>query len=274
MDIKMFPLVDTIQLLDISDAEYFSDKYRNYISNSRLKLINPDQGGSPELYKEGLGGGSTDSLLLGSTVHGIVLQPNDFVIAPLTTRPTAKLGMMADELYPKYCEKNAVTTEEVVEASNKINYYKDKMNAERVADVISKCTDYWNGRRDWIARSSDTREPFFLDAKMYHAATECIRSVENNSQIQKLLHPTGIIEEPFVLNEGTLLMDVQAIVDGQEVLLKLKAKLDSFTIDVESNTLYLNDLKTTGHILADFGEGSYKSFRYNRQMARYWPFIQ
>ena len=50
----MTPLLDTIKLLDISDEEYFGSGYAEYISNSRLKLINPDQGGSPQLYKQGL----------------------------------------------------------------------------------------------------------------------------------------------------------------------------------------------------------------------------
>ena len=63
--IKLRPLLDTIKLLDISDEEYFGSNYRDYISNSRLKLINPDQGGSPELYKQGLGSSISDSLYFG-----------------------------------------------------------------------------------------------------------------------------------------------------------------------------------------------------------------
>ena len=37
--IKITPLLDTLQLEDISDDEYFSKKYSNYISNSRLGLL-------------------------------------------------------------------------------------------------------------------------------------------------------------------------------------------------------------------------------------------
>ena len=37
--IKITPLLDTLQLEDISDSEYFSKKYSNYISNSRLGLL-------------------------------------------------------------------------------------------------------------------------------------------------------------------------------------------------------------------------------------------
>lgn len=266
----MTPLLDTMQLLDISDEVYFSKKYGNYISNSRLKLMNPDQGGSPELYKRGLDeGGMTESLLRGSAVHCIVLQPNDFVIAPLTNRPTAKLGLMADALYGDYCEKNAVTDAEITAASNKVDYYRNKLTPEIMESVRTKCEPFWNGKRDWLSRSQETREPIFLDGKSWDVVTSCITSVEHDAAIQQLLHPKGVLEDPIVLNEATLLMDVLATVDGQPVTLKLKAKLDSLTIDKENNRIVLNDLKTTGHILADFGNGSFVKFHYARQMAMY-----
>jgi len=41
-------LTNSIQLLNLSDEEYFSDIYANYTSNSKLKLINPLEGGSPK----------------------------------------------------------------------------------------------------------------------------------------------------------------------------------------------------------------------------------
>ena len=53
-EIILTPILDSIEFIGMSDEEYFSDKYSNYISNSKLSLINPIQGGSPELYKEGV----------------------------------------------------------------------------------------------------------------------------------------------------------------------------------------------------------------------------
>lgn len=272
----MIPLLDTIQLLDISDEEYFGPKYTNYISNSRLKLINPTQGGSPMLYKQGLGSSNaSEALFRGSGVHCLVLQPDDFALAPLTTRPTAKLGFVADELYKAFKSKWTVTDEEIIAASTKIDYYKDKMTPERITDVRTKCQAYWEGRADWESKVGTGKEPIFLDPKSYEIVTSCVKSIDSHKGIQALLHPKGITEEPIVLNEGTLLMDVRAIVDGREVILKLKAKLDSFSINRETNTLVLNDLKTSGHILADFATNSYVNFHYSRQAARItWPFIQ
>ena len=53
--IKLTPLMETIHFVEMSDEEYFSEKYADYISNSKLALINPEQDGSPEIYLEGLG---------------------------------------------------------------------------------------------------------------------------------------------------------------------------------------------------------------------------
>ena len=47
--ITITPLVDTLRLEDIDDSIYFSKQYADYISNSRMSLINPAQGGSPKL---------------------------------------------------------------------------------------------------------------------------------------------------------------------------------------------------------------------------------
>ena len=68
-DVKIKPLLNTIQRLKISDEEYFSKKYRNYISNSRLKTINPNEDGCPSTYRNGLTNETTTSLQLGSAVH-------------------------------------------------------------------------------------------------------------------------------------------------------------------------------------------------------------
>lgn len=52
-DIELVPIVETLQLLKITDEEYFSSKYKNYISNSRLRLLNPQQDGSPDKFFTG-----------------------------------------------------------------------------------------------------------------------------------------------------------------------------------------------------------------------------
>lgn len=272
-EFKIEPLLDTLQFLDISDEEYFSSKYRGYISNSRLKLINPDEGGSPIIYKEGLSKHSSvsDSLYFGSAVHEMILQPNEFEPV-LCTRPTAKLGFVMDTIVD--CRKKGMSIyNSIVEASDKIDYYKGKITPDIIYNnILKKGLEYYLLKINYSDSPGIT--PIFLNDKDNLKLNECLISVKKNKSIQKLLYPTGIITEPIVVNEGTILMDVKVTVDGHEVILKLKAKLDNFTIDFDSNSLVLNDLKTTGHYLSKFEE-SFEKYHYYRQMGMYsWLLLQ
>ena len=48
---QIIPIADSARRLKISDDEYFSPSYGEYISNSRLKYINPDEGCNFQLFK-------------------------------------------------------------------------------------------------------------------------------------------------------------------------------------------------------------------------------
>ena len=271
-NVKLIPLLDTIQLIEMSDEEYFSDKWAGYISNSKLALINPDQDGSPQIYKEGLSKHPkySDSLVFGSAVHELVLQPKEFAVVNNVDRPTAKMGAMADELYKTFLSnKGVVSDKDIIAASDKIDYYKGKMDSIKIENVKDKCINYWWDRRDWETGHNNLgTEPIYLDPKSREKLQLCLASVEANKEVQDLLHPKGVFEEPISMNEAALFMDVKAEHEGKETILKLKGKLDNFTIDTETNKVVLNDLKTTGHWLIDFGD-SFKKYHYNRQMAMY-----
>lgn len=271
-NVKLIPLFDTIQLIEMSDEEYFSDKWAGYISNSKLALINPDQDGSPQIYKEGLSKHPkySDSLVFGSAVHELVLQPKEFAVVNNVDRPTAKMGAMADELYKTFLSnKGVVSDKDIIAASDKIDYYKGKMDSIKIENVKDKCINYWWDRRDWESGHNNSEiEPIYLDPKSREKLQLCLASVEANKEVQDLLHPKGVFEEPISMNEAALFMDVKAEHEGKETILKLKGKLDNFTIDIETNEVVLNDLKTTGHWLIDFGD-SFKKYHYNRQMAMY-----
>lgn len=268
-NVKITTLPDTIQLIEMDDEEYFSDKWAEWISNSKLALINPDQDGSPEIYKEGLGKHQkySDSLVFGSAVHELVLQPESFILAENVDRPTAKLGAMADELFENYL--NDLTDDKyIIAASNKIDYYKGKMDKIKIQNVLDKCEEYWESKEKWHKNYSGDKEPIFLDSKSREKLKLCLSSVNSNQEIQDLLHPKGVLEDPISMNEAALFVQVKAEYNGKETILKLKGKLDNFTIDTETGEVTLNDLKTTGHKLIDFKD-SFKKYHYNRQMAMY-----
>lgn len=269
-EIVLTPILDSIKFIEMSDEEYFSDKYSEYISNSKLSLINPVQGGSPEMYKEGLKEHQqfSDSLTFGSAVHELILQPESFFLEESVDRPTARMGAMADVLY-KYFVEGGVSVEDVIEASDKVNYYKGKMDDIKIHNIFEKCTPYWEQRKNFEDNTLDeVKEPIYLDPKSRDKLKLCIESVNNNKEIQDLLHPRGLLEEPISMNEAALFMNIKASFEDNETILRLKAKLDNFTIDLENNHIVLNDLKTTGHYLAKFSV-SFEKYRYFRQMAMY-----
>lgn len=268
-DIKLTPLPDTVQLIEMDDEEYFSDKWSEWISNSKLALINPDQDGSPEIFKEGLSKHQkySDSLVFGSAVHELVLQPESFILVDNVDRPTAKMGAMADELFENYLN-DLMDDAYIIQASDKVNYYKGKMDEAKIMNVRYACDTYWEDRDNWHRNYKGTKTPIFLDPNSREKLNLCLASVEANQEIQDLLHPKGLLDVPKSVNEAALFIQVKAEYNGKETILKLKGKLDNFTINFETDEVVLNDLKTTGHWLINFKD-SFEKYHYNRQMAMY-----
>ena len=266
-EIKLTPLLDTLQLIKISDTEYFSPKYGEYISNSRLGLLNPRQGGSPESFFTGFKDeGFISSLVIGSAVHELVLQNESFELAPALGKPTAKMGAMADELYPVWLE-HPIRTSDITEASNKINYYKGKLTPDRIKQVNEQCIPYWKARKKLVSNSN--KELIYLDDKSRDTVYNCVEALTNNPQVQELLHPSGLIDAPISLNENALLLDVQAeCPNGKTFIMHLKAKLDNFTIDLESDTVVVNDVKTIGKVVSEI-DSNISKYHYSRELAMY-----
>ena len=266
--VKLEPILESIRFIEMDDATYFSKEYSDYISNSKLSLINPEQEGSPEKYLNGIATTYSDSLTLGSAVHEMILQKDLFEVAEGVERPTGKLGAVADELYKTYKKnKNNITEEDVIKASDKISYYKGKMTKDRINKVIESCSSYWADRDLWES-VENKKEPIYLDLKSRTKLAGCISSVERNKNIQNLLYPEYILTEPLSENEAALFLDIKASYDGKETILKLKSKLDNFTIDFDDEVVTLNDLKTTGHYVEEF-KNSFIKYHYSRQMAFY-----
>lgn len=266
-EIKLTPLLDTLQLVKISDAEYFSPKYGEYISNSRLGLLNPRQGGSPESFFTGFKDeGFIPSLIIGSAVHELCLQPEYFELAPSLSKPTAKMGAMADELYSIWLE-HPIRVSDITEASNKVNYYKGKLTPERIKQVNEQCIPYWKARRQLVSNSD--KEIIYLDDKSRDTVYNCVEALNNNQQVQELLHPSGLIDAPTSLNENAILLDVQAeCPNGKSFIIHLKAKLDNFTIDLESDTIIVNDIKTIGKVVSEI-DSNINRYHYSRELAMY-----
>ena len=268
-EIKLEPLLDTLTLTKIPDEIYFSEKYSKYVSNSRLGKLNPKQGGSPEqFFAPFVSSGYSAALELGSAVHELTLQPEYFELADDLGKPTAKLGAMADTLYPIFV-KSDITSEDVIEASNKVDYYKGKMTSDLIKKVLTSCKPYWEKRSSTELDITRNKELIHMDTRSMEVVRSCVEALKNNTQVQKLLHPEGLVTKPIIANEQAILMDVKAICpNGKEFILHLKSKLDNYSIDLDTNTIVVNDVKTIGKILSEF-DNNIARFHYSREMAMY-----
>ena len=264
--IRVSPIMDSLVIDKITDEVYFSEKYADYISNSRLKLINPDQGGSPEQYFEGFSEIYSDALIQGSAVHELVLQPEYFELVETINRPTGKPGFISDIVYKKTV---LPTDEEIIVAAKEVDYYGGNLNAIQMKELKAKVLPYCEQRMNYEARYTGDKELIFLGEAMREKVKACVSNLLGNSEIYSLLHPTGLLTNPISENEQAILVDLDINVEGHEpIVLKLKAKLDNCTIDKENNKLIINDIKTHGRKIGEFGD-AVNNWRYMREMAVY-----
>lgn len=267
-DIKLTPLLDTLRLQKIDDDVYFSKKYSHYISNSRLSLLNPDQGGSPEKFFNGFTPTYSDAFSLGSNVHALILQNDLFQLVEEVNKPTAKLGAIADELYPIFKERN-VEYDDIIKAATKIDYYKGNLNEKKLEKVLESCLPYWDSRMHFESTYDGDKVLIYSDPKSRETVRNCVEALNSNSTVQNLLHPTGILNDPISRNEQAILLDIEVQVPNKEKFsLSLKAKLDNYTIDFDTNTITVNDVKTIGKILSEMNN-NISRFHYNREFAVY-----
>lgn len=269
-DFKIIPVIDSIKRLDIDDNVYFSSKYSGYISNSRLKYIDPTEDGSPELYRNPPHL-TTNSLQIGSAVHCILLQPDSFVLAPKMHKPTAKLGMVADYVH-KHKSDDVSIEDTIREASRNIGYYVNQIDS-KIPMVIEKCTPYWEALAEPRWKKKGIEEIFLSDSD-HDVVTGCLKACYDNQQIMNKLHPTDAFGDPVEsYNEIAFFIDFLVTYKGKQcTTLRFKMKADNYTVDVENKKVVLNDLKTTGKPVAWFMNeeyGSISHYHYYRQLFLY-----
>ena len=261
--IKITPLLDTLRLENISDEEYFSEYKNNYISNSRLGVLVKD---GVEAFFKGIPQVYNPSFETGSLIHTMVLQPESYEVIKGVFKPTAKAGLMADALYKP--DGTTPTDDEIKAQSYIIGYYKDKLTENRLTEFRQKAEPYWRDRFLY-----ETNNPFkegdkkriYTDERNFELLNNCVDALNKNKAIQSLLHPDNSLGPVMIMNEHTLLMDIQMEVPGYEPrIYKLKAKLDNFTF--EDDTITVNDLKTTSKPASIFDP---EYFHYQREIAFY-----
>ena len=139
-DFEIVPVMSSVCKRDISDELYFSSKYAKYISNSRLKNINPSEEGSPAKYLDPPRI-QTQSLSIGSAVHECLLQPEEFELAPKMNKPTAKLGAVIDQIIINR-EKGLSIYDSIHKACEKVGYYVNSID-KKIPFIIEKGFEYY-----------------------------------------------------------------------------------------------------------------------------------
>ena len=107
-------------------------------------------------------------------MHELILQPESFILVETVNRPTAKAGFIADELYPTFVANHVVTADEIIAASDKISYYKGKMDADKMEALRIKCEDYYAQRTayEWGSKYVADKVPIYLDPKSVETSYE------------------------------------------------------------------------------------------------------
>lgn len=261
-DIKLTPVLESAHRERLTDQEYFSKAYSHYVSNSRLGWIHPDKG-SPETYKKGGDKLSTTSLNLGSAVHELFLQKDEFELGPSCDKPSAKLGMVLDQIII-YRRQGLTIIESIKKACIDIDYYTKSLSNFRIKSIIS------SGLKYYINYKNIKENIILLPNKDREICINCISNLNNNKKISSLVNPVDMFGDPIIsYNEDALFIDITGSYEDKTCALGLKMKADNWTIDVENKIITLNDLKTTGHMLSVFMKDSFHKFHYSRQLAMY-----
>lgn len=270
-NIKITPILESLKIEKIDDSEYFSKTYSNYISNSRMNHIYDwdTKKVTADKFFEEFKPIYSSSLDIGTAVHSMCLQKELFNIVDSVNKPTGKMGIMAEELF-KIWKGSIPTAKDIKMVAKKIDYYGGNLSPKRIEEVKEKCRDYWiTKNRHLRTRGDDSRSDLYLNPKSRETAYACISAIENNKNIQKLLKPESEFNELVTNNEQAILLDIKIeIPDVQPFILKLKAKLDNYTIDTLNNSICINDIKTLGRIVSDF-KINVDKYHYNREISFY-----
>ena len=293
---EIIPDYDSVECKEIDDETYFSSEYRNYISNSKLKLINPDEGGSFETYLKGLQSASSTSLSVGTAVHEVILQEESFEISD-QLKPTAKAGMMIDRIFyyrnkknekGEYCYKIG---ESIIFASEDVGYYTNQLTKKRLRTLLESGWDYYKYLKR-LQSFKPSKEQIVLDKTTRPIVLSCIEQLRRNEDAMNLLRPDAFNFMGYDIinrNEDAIFINVtvkfpNSLTDpNAEIVsqdLALKIKIDNWSIDLDNKYLTLNDLKTTGKAVymfpgsirnetGEFLEGSFQHYHYYRQMGMY-----
>lgn len=203
-----------------------------------------------------------------SAVHEICLQEDLFTICEDLEKPTAKLGVLADELY-SLLKGEIPTSEQICMIASKIDYYHGLLTPKQIQNVIDKCTSYWSKRKEYEKSYNGSKELIILDNRTKETALNCIKAIQQDSNIQSILNPDNLFGDIICKNEQAILLDILVEMPNcKKFKLKLKSKLDNYVINPTMDEIQVNDIKTLGRVISEFSF-NIERFSYNRELSFY-----
>lgn len=233
---------------------YSSDR----ISNSKLSLINPDQAGSPELYRA-VNAGEMErkehlSLERGKLVHLYLLEPDSFRTADVD-RPSASVQAVIDDLYNNGDSAVGFTEKELLNAASRTGFQ------SRWGDEAKLKQLFTPQNREYLNYLIEQEEYVFLSSGEKQIVESAIASVKK--------HPYGnllIFGNEWDGYETYNEMSLESVCPHTGF--NIKGLLDRLMIDHKNKKIIIPDLKTTSKAV-DMFNVSYTYYRYYRQHAFY-----
>lgn len=268
-DFKIIPDINSVRKEDIDDNTYFSNAYSGYISNSRLKWIDPNEGGDPQKFKSPPKL-KTQSLSTGSYIHELLLQPQSFELIDPIGKPTAKLGDTMD--YIEIGINEGLSLDDAIRnACVKADYYANQIDAH--LDDIKNVWNEYSPKLQEVRSKCKGLEQIIVSDRDWNVVNSCVESCLSNKNLMDKLHPLDVFGDPLdSYCEDALFMNFIVTYKGRYcTTLKFKLKIDNWTIDFDNKVLTLNDLKTTGKSVSKFMDPgmSFDHYCYFRQFFCY-----
>lgn len=272
--------------MQMSDELYFGNALPGYISNSKLGLINPAQGGSLSRYISGFEDSKSDYFRLGTAIHALLLEADSNTLSSYVA-PKGVVRSIIDTTY-KLVSRNGQSFEDALDTAFKYhNYYGGAPGPRRTETLIEATKGYY----EYLSGAKPGE--IILDVDMQVTAAACVDAVKSNAKAYEAICSKDgefdFLSDRRYFNEDVMTCQYQTK-DG--TIFNLKNKVDAWSIDVKNKILYLSDLKTTSSNIdmfmgqnaiqvfeyADaklsFIHGSFHKYHYYRQMYMYYKILE
>jgi len=232
------------------------------VSNSSLKHINPDEGGSASLFykwkNNELDSESSKSLDLGTEVHEYKLEPEKFTTLAVAMPSDTIKGIIDVVFAGSEGQPLDELKEEILDAANDVEYSMKWKDETRVNKVIEQGAEYYKALQECEGKRIVDHQTM---SKLYN----CVQSLSRNEYATELLESKSTNEVQYV-NEKEVFFEMK--VPGTDRVIKTRSKLDRLRVNTVNKTFRVIDLKTTSKHISKY-KSAFEYYHTYRQVAFY-----